>query len=80
MGTAVTDDDIILAFETILGMPPRRADLAVLRQLEPEPTARCLAEYIHRHWMGQPDKPTCEEVAELVETILQVGQARSKRV
>jgi hypothetical protein len=40
METVVNDDAIALVFETILGMPPRRADLAVLRQLESEPTAR----------------------------------------
>jgi hypothetical protein len=79
MGAAVTDDDIILVFETILGMPPRRADLAVLLQLESQPTPRGVAEYIWDHMMGEPDKPSCEEVAELVARILQAGKARSKR-
>ena len=54
----LTDAEIKQAFEFVLGVTPRAADLAVLRVLNPAVTTADLAEYIWDHWLGEPDNPT----------------------
>jgi hypothetical protein len=52
------DDQMSGLFESILGIPPRASDMAVMHVLSPEPTIADVAEYIWDHWMGEPDEPT----------------------
>jgi hypothetical protein len=62
--TSLTEAQVAGVFETMLGFPPRAADLAVLRVLSPSgPTPVELTLYIWDHILGEPDEPTFEQVA-----------------
>jgi hypothetical protein len=71
----LTDQQVIAVFEALLGCPPRAADLAVLRLLNPSGlTVEDLAGYIHDHWLGSPDEPTIEQVEAAVHACLTEGK------
>jgi hypothetical protein len=60
---ALTDDQVSFMFETLLDLPPRAADLAALHVLCPSGiTVEAVADYVWDHWMGEPEKPSLEQV------------------
>ena len=63
MTIKLTDDQITMVFERAVGMPPRAADLAIVKIMDPTgPNIEDVAEYIWDHWMGEPDEPSLETV------------------
>lgn len=70
MEIALTDKQIAKAFEAIVGMPPRGADVAVMKSMGAG--IETLAEYIWDHWMGEPDEPTQDQVEEEIRKVLRV--------
>ncbi len=56
----LTDEQIDLAFEHVLGIKPREGDRQVVRMLGG--TANVLADYIWDHWLGEPETATIAEV------------------
>ena len=60
----MTNEQITNAFEAVLGIPPRQADLMVLQIMGTDSEA--VAEYIWDHWLGEPDEPSFEAVHEVV--------------
>jgi hypothetical protein len=61
--TALTNQQVTVVFEALLGFPPRAADLAVLRAMHPDELAvEEVASYIWDHMLGEPDEPTLEQV------------------
>lgn len=63
----VTDEQITAAFQEILEMDPRPADLAILKMMGATPEV--VADYLWDHMMGEPDEPTLDAVTEVVERI-----------
>lgn len=68
----LTDEQITLVFDQLLGVPVRAADIQVVRMLaEPDRDDRdILAEYIWDHWMGEPDSIDIEGVRALIDKVL----------
>lgn len=68
---ALSQEQIMNIFETLLGCSPRAADLAVLKAMSPDGvTPDDLADYIWDHWMGEPDSPTLEQVQLAITEVL----------
>lgn len=63
----LTDGQIGAAFQALLGIEPREADVAVVRMLGG--TVEVLAEFLWDHWMGEPETPTLEQVKTRVEAV-----------
>lgn len=73
----ITDQQVVVVFEALLGCSPRAADLAVLHTLAPSGlTATDLALYIFDHWLGEPGEPTLEQVATAVREVLTGDERR----
>lgn len=67
--TVLTDEQITKVWGHLFGFPPRGVDLMIVRMMEPEgPTAAGVAEYIWDHWMGEPDRPTVEDIINAIST------------
>jgi hypothetical protein len=70
----LTDPQVAAAFEALLGLPPRAADLAALRVLHPDLSVAELARYLWDHFGGEPDEPTLEQVEAAVRKALSPQQ------
>jgi hypothetical protein len=75
----MTDDQVIKVFAVLFDMEIRKADLAVLKVLDPNGiTAAGLAEYLWDHWMGEPAKPTVEQVEAVINEALHCARRRPR--
>jgi len=71
MEQTLTDEQINQAFEATLGLPPRLADVTVLRSMGA--TVENLALLIWDHWMGEPDEPSLQQVTDRIVDTLHLG-------
>lgn len=60
-------EDITKAFETILGMPPRQCDIAVIQMLGN--SSEDLADYIWNHFLGKSENPSYEDVLQVIQKL-----------
>lgn len=75
--TILTDEQVNLAFIALVGLEARTADLQVVDMMGGTPTA--CAEYLWDHFMGEPDEPTVEQLAQKILTQLR-GQYIHERI
>lgn len=71
--TVLTEEQIRMAFQHIVGYAARAADVAVVQMMGG--TLGTLAEYVWDHWLGEPDTPTVEKVeAEMVRLLVDLQE------
>jgi len=74
----LTDQQVAAVFTTLLGLPPRAADLAVLHALAPDGLSiEEVAAYIHDHIGGSPASPTLQEVEAAVRSVTEAEKWRA---
>jgi len=58
----ITRQQITRAFERVLGVEPREADIQLVQMMGFDLDVGDLSEYIWDHWMGEPDEPSLDDV------------------
>lgn len=64
----MTRDQIETAFISVLGIEPRKADVAIIEMMGATP--EMMAEYLWDHWMGEPEDVSEDDVlARILDTM-----------
>lgn len=65
---ASTEELMNIVWNSVLRMPPRKADVILVEQMMGMGVDRnqVVAEYLWDHWLGEPDHPTLETITEFV--------------